>query len=337
MRPRVAWNAGRAACASLALAVLAGCGFAIPMQQSSVVPRQAERGATLRLGESTRAEVRAALGDPWFHSGRWRVEVYRADDKRTELGFMMAIVVPVPVGVFREKRHGYVLVTYDDAGRVSRVSSGIASEGLLAEEANKWLVIRADDMTFAVERVRTKWRPTLLADSGRLPSYLAERGRAAGCTLVVACDEGQGCPDVIAVDDGEPIDPSPITVLCAPDEPCPTGSRLSETEFDGKRFVLVPVVHAIGVEPGRHGLRVTSSVLDGSGEASFECAGGQVLYGIVRSRVEGATWWSKGTLQATVSMSTVPPDTWGAHSLALNRNGRWLVDAETEANGPGDD
>ena len=320
----------RAACASLPLVVLAACGFGVPLKKSVLVPQQAERSATILPGESTRAEVRAALGEPWLESGFWRVEVYRSDDKRTELAFAMAIVIPVPVGVMREKQHGYVLVTYDAAGRVSRVTPGIASDGSLARASDRWMAIRADGITFAVEPVGTKLRSTLLADSSRLPDYLAERRRADGCTLVTACDEGQGCPDQVAVDDGEPFDPRPVTVLCAPDAPCPSGARQSGGEIDGKSVILVPVVRAIHATPGRHAVRVGSSVLQGGGEATFECGGGDVLYGIVRSSVEGASWRSKGRLQATVTVSAVAPKAWDDCSVALSRDGRWLVSA-----GPG--
>jgi hypothetical protein len=98
--------------------------------------------------------------------------------------------------------------------------------------------------------------------------------------------------------------------------------------IDGKWVFSVPLLHAITVSPGQHRLRITSSVLDGRGDASFECAAGQVLYGLVCSRVEGASWWSKGTLQATATLSTVAPDAWDAHSIVLYRNSRWLVEPE---------
>jgi hypothetical protein len=331
MRRSTGWISARAAFVSLALAALGGCGFGVPLKKATLTAEQAQRSATIHLGESTRAEVRAALGEPWLRSRFWRVEAYRADDKRTELGFAVAVVVPVPIGVFSEKQHGYVLVTYDASGRVSQVSSGMASEGFLAEAGEKWLAIRADEITFAVDLVRTKLRSTLLADSSRLPGYLAERRQAAGCTLVAVCAEDQGCPDEVSVDDGEPFDPSPITALCGPDAPCPKGSPLAASEVDGKKFFRVPVLHAIGVAPGRHRVRMASSVIPGSGEASFECASGDVLYGVVVSRVEGASWWSKGKLQAIMTLTAAAPETWEPFSLVLHRNNRWLVDPGPDA------
>jgi hypothetical protein len=280
------------------------------------------------LGEATRADVRDALGEPWLESDPWRAEVYRSDDKRTEIGFAVAIVIPVPVGIFSEKRHGYVLVTYDPAGTVSRVSSGFASGGMLASDAGQWMAVRADEISFVVDPVGNKTRSTLLADASRLPGYLEERRRADGCTLVAGCDGTDGCPDELAVDGGEPFDPSPVTALCAPDAPCPKGAQPTETLIEGKRFVLVPVLHATGVAPGGHTLRVSSSRIKGGGEASFECAQGEVLYGAVRSHAVGASWWSRGTLEASVTFSAMPPRAWESYSVELARNGRWLVGKE---------
>jgi hypothetical protein len=324
-------RAVRAVCTSLTLSACAGCSFGVPLNQPTVVPQQAERSATIHLGESTREDVRAALGEPWLQSEFWRFEVYRADDKRTELGFMVAIVVPVPVGVFSEKRHGYVLVTYDTAGRASQVSSGVFGEGLSASETDTWMVVRADEITLAIDRVRTKPRTTLLADASRLPDYLAGRRHAADCTLVTACDQDEGCPDRIAVDDGEPFDPSPITVLCAPEAPCPKGTPLAYGKIDGRSFFHVAVLHAMGVPPGSHRLRIASSMVHGGGESSLTCAGGEVLYGIVHGRIEGASWWSKGTLKVTVTLSTIAPEVWDDYGVALYRDGRWLVSAAPEA------
>ena len=291
------------------------------MKQTTVIPEQAERIATIRLGESTRTEVRSALGEPVLENGFWRVELYRVDDMRTELGFMVAIVVPVPVGVFHEKRHGYVLVTYDNSGRVSKVSSGVAGEGMLASDAERWPVIRADEIVFAVDSVRNKIRSTLLADASRLSEYVEERGRASGCTLMAACDTDQGCPNEVAVDDEPPFDPSPMTVLCTPEETCPRGSPIPGGEIDGKSFLRVPVIHAVNTAPGTHRVRVTSSVRKGSGEATFSCDAGDVVYGIVRSHLEGATWWSKGRLEATVMFSNELPVHWDSYSLVLHRDG----------------
>jgi hypothetical protein len=319
---------GRLALAWIALPLLEGCGFGVPLRQPTVVPDQAARGATLRLGEATRSDVRAALGEPRLESGFWRAELYRADDKRTELGFMVAVVIPVPVGVFSEKRHGHVLVVYDDAGRVAGVASGVVGDGILATDAESWMTLHAGAISFVVDPVGTKQRATMLADAARLAEYLAARRNAAGCTLVAGCDGEGGCPDRLAIDGGEPLDPSPVTALCAPDAPCPIGSAIPGAPIDGKHFVIVPVLLAIDVPAGVHLLRVTSSRIEGGGEASFECGAGEVRYALVRSRVRGKRFWSQGTLEAVVTYPASAPADWDARSLELVRDGRWLVERE---------
>jgi len=320
---------GRICCILLIFAVIAGCSIDIDLKKPDLVTNQAERSVTIGLGESTREDVRAALGEPLLESNFWRVELYRADDKHVEAGVGF-VIIPVLPFVTSLDVHGYVLVTYDTAGRVSQLSSGNHSEGFFATFAERCLTIRADELTFAIDLIRIQRGPALLADSNRLSEYLAGRSHATSCTLVVACAQDAGCPDEIAINDGEPFDPSPTTVLCAPGTPCPKGSRMGSLVFDGKSVFTVPVLHAITVPPGQHRLLITSSVLDGRGEASFECAAGQVLYGMVRSRVEGASFWSKGKLQATADMSIVPPEAWDAHSIVLYSKGRWLVKPELD-------
>ena len=330
---------GRICCILLIFAVIAGCAIGIDLKKPTLVTDQAERSVTIGLGESTREDVRAALGEPLLESNFWRVELYRADDKHVEAGVVVIIIPVLPI-VSSMDVHGYVLVTYDTAGRVSQLSSGTTSEGFLVSYSEKLLTLRADELTFASDFKWNKWEPALLADSSRLSEYLAGRSYATSCMLVVACAQDENCPEEIAVDDGEPFDPSPMTVLCAPDAPCPKGSpyyfskidgeRVYIPEIYGKRVLRVPLLHAITVPPGKHRLLITSSVRDGRGEASFECAAGQVLYGIVRSRVEGRSFWSKGKLQATADMSIVPPEAWDAHSIVLYSKGRWLVEPELD-------
>jgi hypothetical protein len=300
-----------------AVTLLAACGFGVPLKQPTVVPDQAQRGAALRLGEASRDDVRAALGEPRLESDFWRVELYRADDKRTELAFAVVIVIPVPVGVFSEKRHGHVLVTYDEGGRTSGVSSGVASDGFLATDSASWMTLRGDSISYVVDPVGTKSRSTLLADGSRLADYLAARRGAAGCTLVAGCGGEGGCPDRLTIDDMEPFDPSPVTALCAPEAACPPGTPIAGTPIDGKHFVVVPVLLALDVPAGAHRLRVSSARAKGGGEASFGCVPGEEIYATVRSRADDA-----------VTLSGGPPEGWEARNLVLVRDARWLVDRE---------
>jgi hypothetical protein len=321
----------RVCCILLIFTVIAACGSkTITLVEPTLVTQQASGSARIRLGESTRADVRAALGEPLLESNFWRVELYRADGRHAEVDLFVLILIPILVGVSDHKIHRYVLVTYDTAGRVSQVSFGDHSEGIFDTLPERCVTIRADELTFAIDLDRPQWGPTLLAESNRLSEYLAERSHSTSCTLVVACAQDTGCPDEITIDDGEPFDPSPTTALSPRSAPCPKGSRESSDRFPRELVCTVPVLHAITVPPGQHRLRITSSVHDGSGEVSFECTAGNVLYGIVRSRVESVNSWSKARLQATAAMSIVSPEAWDAHNIVLYRNGRWMVEPELD-------
>lgn len=284
----------RGGCLVGVVCTLVGCGFRVPVQETTAISEQREKRAVLLIGTSTRADVRAALGTPEVESERWRVDLYRAEEERREVEFVVVLVLPVPVGAFRVKERGYVLVAYDEAGRVSDVASGSASEGIVAEDATHWLVLRADDLTLVVDPVKTKPRTTLLADAGRLPAYLQTRRKSADCTLVVACDPGERCPEEFALEGGDAIEPRPIEVL--------TGSSIVDR---------IPIVHALSVAPGSHRIA--------GGKDSFECVPGDVVYANVRGAAGRRD-------EPKSSFSKTPPSDRVDLPLVLHRNGRWWVD-----------
>jgi len=98
-------------------------------QESTLVTQQAKRTVSVRIGESSRADVQAALGEPWLLSTFWRFDVFRAEDEQREVDF---------------------LVAYEPAWRVAQVASGSASRGSLVRED---LMLRTDDLTLANEPI----------------------------------------------------------------------------------------------------------------------------------------------------------------------------------------
>jgi hypothetical protein len=305
----------------------------VVLKETHLVPQQAAQSATIRPGESTRADVRAALGVPWLESDFWRTDLYRADDESTGLVIVSPyLITPLPVGVYSYNPHRYDLVAYDSADRVAELSWGVAYDGALADLDEGLLVIRAGDLTLSIDLRRRE--PVLLADSSRLSGYLAARSRSEGCTLVVACLKDEDCPDKVSIDDGESFDTSAIAMACPTDGSCPRGFTRTSKFIPGLGSIteqLVgsePVLHAISLPPGEHRLRTSIGLHDGRGEAAFECTAGQVVYGSVNSRPEGETsWWSgKAKLRSTATLSTVAPEGLDTRSLVLYRDSRWLVD-----------
>jgi len=95
----------------LLTALLGGCGFGIPVKDPTQVRQQVEQSMKIRIGESSRADVRTLLGEPWLESDFWHFELYRAESEQKELSFFVFFTPPVPIGVFTWKIGGFVLVS----------------------------------------------------------------------------------------------------------------------------------------------------------------------------------------------------------------------------------
>ncbi|MBP7147543.1 MAG: hypothetical protein KBD01_08355 [Acidobacteria bacterium] len=304
---------------------LCGCG-SVTLHETTAVTRQSEIGAKLEPGTACDG-VRIMLGEPWLASEAWGFDVYRADDKRSAAIVAVVLVVPVPAGWGSEKRQGFVLVTYDEAKTVAQVAAGSASRGILASDATRWMTIKAGAISAVVDPQLHHQRTTILADAALLPGYIARRRQAAECTVVVGCDGTGGCPDQFSIDGGTIHDPAPIEALCAPAAPCPAGTHGgADHRIAQKDIVRVPVLHVLGVSPGSHRLRATSSRIEGEGRATFDCAAGEAVYMAVRSEVVRASKRGPKTLQATITPSATAPGAWAGYNVVLFRDDRWLVD-----------
>ena len=278
--------------ALLAVLALAGC------LRSAPAGRVGWKTAALEPG-AARESVREALGAPWVESRYWGVEVYRSPAR------------------------DLALVSYDAEGRMlARVTAGWRP-GWLFGAGGGWPALRSGSLSLVSDPL-ARDHPLLLADAQRLPPYLELRRRALACTLLLACEAGKACPDRVWIDGGAPIDPRPVEVRCADPDACPPGEPV------GTQGVRVPLLHALGLKPGLHVLRLTRAGHRGTGEARFVCRAGDVMNAQVRYRIEGDSWWSRGTLAARVAFPKEFPAAWSGNALALQRAGRWLVEPEPE-------
>lgn len=317
---------------ALALWVLimqfAGCRFGVPLNKEPVVVTQQQRSATILPGESTRDSVRAALGEPWLQSRYWGVDVYRARDTYKELGGTFFTILPVPLGVFTSDVDGYVLVAYDALGRVVQVSSGKRS-GLRFPELYfvEPLMLRARDLNLGVESVGQRG-VHLMADPHRLSGYLELSRQSASCTVVLAFDEKnsyQHYPDRVVIDNAEPIDLQPFFGSCETGKSCPPQIR------QGGQYVTVRLVHPVTLPPGSHRLVMTDSSFKGRYEANFQCAPGEVRYGIIRGHSNCDLWWQTCTLEAAaVIFEDRMPAQWESYSMLLYRGARWFAQPEPD-------
>ena len=307
----------------------AACGFGIPLKEPVAVTQQAQRSATLRIGESTRDDARTALGEPLLRSNFWGFDLFRVNDTSKELGVLLVTIWPIPVGAFTSQVEGYVLVAYDNAGRIDQVSSGNVSNDRVPGD---FQMLRARDLSIGIDKYHRRGL-ALMADANRLQDYLALRSISATCTAIMACDDSayrkwpyEACPDQVAIDDAEPFDPRPFFGWCEPGRSCPPNALPAS-----KSMRWVPLVHPTILQPGVHRLAMSSSVFKGRHETSFECAAGEVRYGIIRGRVKWH-WWGprSSTLDAAVTFADELPAEWVSHSILLYLRNGWLVEPEPE-------
>jgi hypothetical protein len=310
------------------VAVVSGCTFGVPVQHPEQVEQQAQRSAAIRPGESTRTNVIEALGMPWLHSDYWHVDVYRARDVAREVGGLVVLIYPVPLGVFKSEVEAYVMVVYDDAGVVTSVVSGSTAHSLGDQPS---LMLRTAGLTLGLERFGKRGLH-FMADGQHLVDYLHRRQVTGACTLVLACQEDahekwayETCPDRVAVDDGPVLDPQPLTAACAAGQPCPAGESI------GAPYMRVPLMLPLSMPPGRHRLSMSSSTFKGSHAEPFECSAGQVRYGVIRGHIKWH-WWGprKSTLDNTVTFEDSMPSDWNSHSMLLRRGDQWIAEQEPD-------
>lgn len=308
----------RSSAAAGLLAVLAGCGFGIPLEKPTLVTDQARRSITLQVGTSSRDDVRAVLGPPWLQSAFWRFDVYRAVAEAKELGFVMLFTPPIPIGVMRSEVGGFVLVAYDDAGRVAALSSGEARRGSGIYDS---AMLRAGDLYLAIEP-QYRHGPQVFVDDTRLGGYLERRRLASTCTLLLACEKSsvaekwpdESCPDRVVIDGRIVADPSPYVGACVPGSTCP------DAAVHDAPFWRVPVLVPVRLEPGEHRVVIGSSVFKGSTEASITCAAGDVRYGVLRGAVNWHWWGPRASsLAATMTLSDRAPREPRSFALVLHR------------------
>jgi len=312
------------------LAQLSACGgFGIPLKQPEAVEHQARSALELRPGETTRAEVRAAFGEPWLKSGFWDFDLYRTEDISREIGVFVIVVLPLPVGVFTSQVGGYVLIAYDNGARIAQVSLDRLADNVFSEEFG---TLRARDITFGIERIERRGA-VLTADANRLPDYLAARGRTGTCTVVVSCDEKsyakwpyETCPDRVTIDNAEPFDARPFFIRCDPAGDCPPGSLHATTPMR-----WVPTVRPVSLQPGSHRLVMTSSTFQGRQETGFECGAGETQYAIIGGHVDWH-WWSPrtSTLHTAVTFVRELPAGWESRSVLLYSRDGWVAAPEPD-------
>lgn len=294
---------------TLVLMALVGCGE-YPLKDSQVEESLPTTMAPITVGETGRADVRRLLGEPRLASEYWRFDLYRLSDKLLHVHWYL-----FPMAVSSQDVTGYVLVEYDDHGKVR--AYGLAS----TREPSFLRYDPGDDADLVVGNVQLTAHEDsefVAVTTDRRDSYLREYTAPERCRVVMGCAPGYWCPVRLKIDSGGQID-------------------LPLAEADPPSALVVRDVtageHRIEAVPARS--RVTVP-----GATQVTCAAGQTRFIAVElthnaSKDAGAgqglrlaTSARRQHLIATLAISAEMPEVLTGSPLLIWRDGQWLVPQE---------
>jgi hypothetical protein len=279
---------------------LGGCGSG-PVRESKVQPTLEQETVGIIVGQSDRSQLRKQLGEPWMSSQYWSFDLFHLSDRRVVMAMML-----VPVWVSVADVNGYVLVSYDAAGKVAAYERGFTSEQAIFEDPNSSrdaVQVRAGPITFGDTADRDA--SFIAVGPKRRDRYLQDYPSRADCTVIVGC-ANDWCATKFEIDDGPSL-------------------RLTDTvaRFDA-------AVAPVRVKPGLHRV-VFKSIKFGVSfdvNASLSCAAGETRYVALDTGLPGPPGASMRHPHATVAVSPDMPQAFREQSMLIFREGKWLVPAE---------
>lgn len=281
---------------------VSGC-IGVPLKESTMMEEEVPRKETaLVIGETERIQVREVLGEPMIASDFWRFDVFRLSDDHYGLGLFF-IYLPVPLW---EKIEAYILVSYDENGRVADYGSGHRARGPISaiEEGE------SDEVMFNVGDLQL-WTSDdelyIAADSKRRDEYLDGMVAEGTCRLLVDC---KSCDIPIRVNVSVRLPMSDSETL----------RRATPLESRDMRPSSISVVkldagsYRVDFEPLADGRPLLAS-------GQFDCISGATHYALLQV---GDT----GERVASVEITSEKPLDRQVQPILIYKNGRWLVDAE---------
>ena len=279
----------------------------LPATTASIVP-----------GQTDRAAVRQRLGAPWLASEYWRFDLFRMTDKDVSL----QVLFVVPFGASWDDVHGYVLVSYDESGRVAAYDSGVthgenlSSRTPMAGEDS--ILLMVGDRGFAVES--SSHTPSVLISAARRDDYLRTLAGGEKCTVLVGCRQDQ-CSNALVVDGGE-ARALPGALL-----------RIRKKPAGGIEALTQSWLAPLTLPPGQHRLAIPPSALT-TLEASteFSCTAGDLLYAAIEIQSGDASqaWkhW-KAQVHGAIDVSAQMPEAFREQPMLIWRDGQWLAPQES--------
>lgn len=263
--------------------------------------------AQIQAGTTDRSQVRALLGEPMLSSTAWRFDLFRISDANWHVTFMI-----LPVAVSSDERKGYLLVRYDDQGRVTESGRGVSKDWELAElEATD---TSADAYLYSgnlIVKISDDGDESLVAlDEAGRDEWMARGVPSDQCEVVVGCLDIQ-CAIEASVDD-------------RPKAKLPVGSS-------GSSLFLIPSF----VDAGHHTVRYSSSrhSLDFQGSQPFDCRAGVVTYLPLEFEFQSQSsamlgLYNRSHYAVRITPTEQMPAGFAGQPLVLYLNGRWLVPKE---------
>jgi hypothetical protein len=177
----------------LSFAPLAACGsFTAGVEAPDLAADAARFESQVRIGETTRPQVHALLGEPLFANESWGVELYRQEQSDVATEWMVVVLVPVPGWTEVRDYRLYPLLVYTSSGVVAGLAAGRyaehhrgdgaskSPEGMSAEVLGFMLAVDACDEPSCL------W---LVAPADRSVPMLRAPPAAAACVINIAKPE----------------------------------------------------------------------------------------------------------------------------------------------------
>lgn len=278
--------------AALVVLALGGC-IPVTLHESNLE----ETRPALVVGQSDRAQVRQALGEPLVTSDYWRFDAFRLKDWNA--GALFVLYIPIPAW---SREEAYVLVSYAEDDRVLDVTYGQRIKDV-------WNVVKRDteaSVESAGLRLIAAGKDVYLAVSPtRRDEYLARPAVEGRCRVLVGCAQSD-CPARIVID----------------------GTAVQNPATSG-----MGAVAAMSLPPGPHRVEVLPVADKESFAAAteFACSAGEtrhVMVSLEPCTKRSNSLWVSTRHEAAVTVSADMQEPLQRCPLLLWVNGQWLVPQE---------
>ena len=281
---------------ALATLVLAGC-IPITLHESKLDETVPQSIATVVVGETTRAQVRAALGVPVIASEFWRFDAFRMKDANVGV-VVFPPYVPIPSWTTEE---AYAVVSFAEDGRV-------ADAAWISRQSGIWSIGNGENLAAGSGSVRVhSYYGTLLltASPERRDAYWRDHPARDRCREVIGL--AQYAYDAKIKFDGE-----------------------SKVAFPRLATPLSLGLVSVELAPGRHRIDATGTDAKFSAATEVECgAGDQHYVSLGLEHDETASGYgSRKNLDARFDVSDELPEALREQRLLIWADGQWLVPQE---------